>query len=52
MRADSLQQRCPTCEKLSHEPNAAFCSRCGTHLFKRSEPEPDDEQDPPKQHSD
>jgi len=52
MRADSLQQRCPTCEKLSHEPNAAFCSRCGTQLFKRSNPERDDEQDPSKQQSD
>ncbi|MCP9337854.1 ion transporter [Stutzerimonas xanthomarina] len=35
MRADSLQHRCPSCEKLSHEPNASFCSRCGTQLFKR-----------------
>ncbi|MEK0362996.1 ion transporter [Pseudomonas sp. CBC3] len=39
MRADSLQHRCPTCEKLSHEANAAFCSRCGTQLFKRPEPD-------------
>lgn len=39
MRADSLQHRCPTCEKLSHETNAAFCSRCGTQLFKRPEPD-------------
>ena len=37
MRTDSLQHRCPTCEKLSHEPNAAFCSRCGSQLFKRAE---------------
>lgn len=37
MRADNLQHRCPTCEKLSHETNAAFCSRCGTQLFKRPE---------------
>jgi voltage-gated potassium channel len=35
MRADSLQHRCPCCDKLSHEPNASFCSRCGTQLFKR-----------------
>ncbi|TCD24294.1 ion transporter [Pseudomonas sp. IC_126] len=41
MRADSLQHRCPTCEKLSHEANAAFCSRCGTQLFKRPEPDPE-----------
>ena len=39
MRADSLQHRCPTCEKLSHEANAAFCSRCGTQLFKRPQPD-------------
>lgn len=39
MRTDSLQHRCPTCEKLSHEANAAFCSRCGTQLFKRPEPD-------------
>jgi len=37
MRADSLQHRCPTCDKLSHEPNAAFCSRCGTQLFKHKD---------------
>ena len=36
MRSDSLQHRCPTCEKLSHEPNAAFCSRCGTQLFQQA----------------
>lgn len=35
MRSDSLQHHCPSCEKLSHEPNAAFCSRCGTQLFKK-----------------
>jgi len=43
MRADSLQHRCPSCEKLSHEPNASFCSRCGTQLFQRKGP---DEADP------
>ncbi|WP_313088442.1 ion transporter [Pseudomonas sp.] len=42
MRTDSLQHRCPACEKLSHEPNAAFCSRCGTQLFKRKEAEQND----------
>ncbi len=36
MRADSLQHKCPSCEKLSHEPNASFCSRCGSQLFKRN----------------
>ncbi|MGY8819844.1 MAG: ion transporter [Pseudomonadales bacterium] len=35
MREDSLHYRCPSCEKLSHEPNASFCSRCGTQLFSR-----------------
>lgn len=39
MRADNLQHRCPGCDKLSHEPNAAYCSRCGTQLFKRKEAE-------------
>ena len=37
MRADSLQHRCPTCEKLTHEPNAAFCSRCGSQLFRQAD---------------
>ncbi|TLX57212.1 ion transporter [Stutzerimonas nosocomialis] len=35
MRADSLQHKCPGCAKLSHEPNAAFCSRCGSQLFEQ-----------------
>lgn len=35
MRQDSLQHPCPTCEKTSHDPNAAFCSRCGSQLFER-----------------
>lgn len=39
MRTDSLQHRCPSCEKLSHEPNAAFCSRCGTQLFEKKSQE-------------
>lgn len=42
MRSDSLQHRCPCCEKLSHEPNASFCSRCGTQLFKRKTVDDDD----------
>ena len=42
MRADSLQHRCPCCEKLSHEANAAFCSRCGSQLFKRKTSPPED----------
>ncbi len=37
MRADTMQHRCPSCEKISHEPNASFCSRCGSQLFKRVE---------------
>jgi len=37
MRADTMQHRCPSCEKISHEPNASFCSRCGSQLFKRLE---------------
>ena len=37
MRTDSLQHKCPSCEKLNHEPNAAFCSRCGSQLFERNE---------------
>ncbi|WP_051231946.1 ion transporter [Stutzerimonas azotifigens] len=40
MRSDTLQHPCPTCEKLLHEPNAAFCSRCGTQLFPHDNPEP------------
>lgn len=35
MRQDSLQHPCPSCEKPSHEPNAAFCSRCGSQLFDK-----------------
>ena len=34
MRQDSLRHNCPTCDKLTHEPNAAFCSRCGSQLFE------------------
>ena len=35
MRQDSLQHPCPSCAKPSHEPNAAFCSRCGSQLFDK-----------------
>jgi len=35
MRQDSLQHPCPSCDKPSHEPNAAFCSRCGSQLFDK-----------------
>ena len=35
MRQDSLQHPCPSCTKPSHEPNAAFCSRCGSQLFDK-----------------
>ncbi len=34
MRGDSLQRSCPGCDKELHEANAAFCSRCGSQLFK------------------
>ncbi len=34
MRPDSLRHNCPACDKLTHEPNAAFCSRCGSQLFE------------------
>jgi len=37
MRQDSLRHNCPTCDKLTHEPNAAFCSRCGSQLFEPRE---------------
>ncbi len=39
MRQDTLLHPCPSCGKDHHEPNAAFCSRCGSQLF-RSEREP------------
>ena len=28
-----LKHDCPHCKKYRHEANAAFCSRCGSHLF-------------------
>lgn len=34
MRPDSLLHRCPVCTKDHHEPNAAFCCRCGNQLFR------------------
>ncbi len=37
MRQDSLRHNCPTCDKLTHEPSAAFCSRCGSQLFEPRE---------------
>ena len=37
MRGEQLQQDCPTCRKESHEQDAAFCSRCGSKLFQKSE---------------
>lgn len=33
MRLEQLRHECPTCRKALHEPNAAFCSRCGGKLF-------------------
>lgn len=33
MRLEQLRHECPTCRKTLHEPNAAFCSRCGGKLF-------------------
>ena len=37
MRGEQLKHDCPVCRKNSHEPAAAFCSRCGNALFKRLE---------------
>jgi voltage-gated potassium channel len=37
MRGEQLQTDCPVCKKNSHEPSAAFCSRCGSNLFKKVE---------------
>ncbi|KAF2406020.1 ion transporter [Pseudomonas antarctica] len=37
MRGEQLQHDCPVCKKDSHEPNAAFCSRCGSNLFHKVE---------------
>ncbi len=37
MRGEQLKHDCPVCRKNSHEPSAAFCSRCGNALFKKQE---------------
>jgi voltage-gated potassium channel len=37
MRGEQLQHDCPVCKKDNHEPNAAFCSRCGSNLFHKVE---------------
>ncbi|UVK89982.1 ion transporter [Pseudomonas sp. B21-051] len=37
MRGEQLQHDCPACKKNSHEQSAAFCSRCGSQLFKKME---------------
>ncbi|MEQ7919479.1 ion transporter [Xanthomonas sp. WHRI 1810A] len=37
MRGKQLQHACPVCAKDSHEPAAAFCSRCGNPLFARAD---------------
>ncbi|MDI2594599.1 ion transporter [Pseudomonas sp. N3-W] len=37
MRGEQQQHDCPVCNKGSHEPSAAFCSRCGNALFKKME---------------
>ncbi|WP_295483706.1 ion transporter [uncultured Pseudomonas sp.] len=36
MRGEQLRHDCPTCAKNTHEPAAAFCSRCGNPLFPKS----------------
>jgi len=38
MRGDQLKHDCPVCRKQNHEPEAAFCSRCGNNLFPKIEP--------------
>ncbi|KPA88730.1 Kef-type K+ ransport system, putative NAD-binding component [Pseudomonas asplenii] len=37
LRGEQLKHACPVCRKDSHEPAAAFCSRCGNALFKKLE---------------
>ncbi|MGH8380177.1 ion transporter [Pseudomonas sp.] len=37
MRGEQLRHDCPVCRKDNHEHGAAFCSRCGNALFKRTE---------------
>ena len=31
-----LRRPCPSCNKVEHEPNAAFCDRCGNPLYPRN----------------
>jgi voltage-gated potassium channel len=33
--SDQLKRDCPSCAKQFHEPEAAFCTRCGHALFPR-----------------
>jgi voltage-gated potassium channel len=40
MREETLDHPCPSCKKVSHEPQASFCSRCGNPLFPRQEGTP------------
>jgi voltage-gated potassium channel len=35
MRGEKLNHECPGCSKELHEPESAFCSRCGSALFKK-----------------
>ncbi|TDF77448.1 ion transporter [Pseudomonas sp. H9] len=37
MRGEQLKHDCPVCRKGHHEHGAAFCSRCGNALFKKTE---------------
>ncbi|WP_434701696.1 ion transporter [Pseudomonas sp. D1-36] len=37
MRGDQLKHDCPVCSKNNHEHGAAFCSRCGNALFRKTE---------------
>ncbi|MCK9801873.1 ion transporter [Pseudomonas sp. MAFF 302030] len=36
MRGGQLKHDCPVCQKDNHEQQAAFCSRCGNALFKKT----------------
>ncbi len=49
MQPERLHRTCPTCEKGVHEPNAAYCSRCGNALFPhRPETLPEGREDKPQ----
>ncbi|WP_434772045.1 ion transporter [Pseudomonas entomophila] len=37
MRPGQLVHDCPSCAKPQHEPSAAFCARCGSALFRKTE---------------